>query len=101
MWNFHFNIYLIHIRRERWESIVLLLSIICYEKIGNFLPLLLAYSTSTIYMPYFETQLATKFDKLKIHAGDPDAIAMIPRRMDVNYLDDRTSQDNFQLLNLL
>lgn len=52
-------------------------------------------------MPYFETQLATEFDKLKIHAGDPDAVAVVPGRMDVNYLDNWTNQDNLQLLNLL
>ncbi|XP_027330803.1 translation initiation factor eIF-2B subunit delta-like isoform X3 [Abrus precatorius] len=33
--------------------------------------------------------------------GDPDAVAMVPGRMDVKYLDNWTSQDNLQLLNLL
>ncbi|TKY73240.1 Translation initiation factor eIF-2B subunit delta [Spatholobus suberectus] len=32
--------------------------------------------------------------------GDPDAVAMVPGRVDVNYLDNWTSQDNLQLLNL-
>ncbi|RDX81422.1 Translation initiation factor eIF-2B subunit delta, partial [Mucuna pruriens] len=32
--------------------------------------------------------------------GDPDALAMVPGRMDVNYLDNWTSQANLQLLNL-
>eukprot|EP00256_Glycine_max_P013599 XP_003527132.1 translation initiation factor eIF-2B subunit delta isoform X1 [Glycine max] len=32
--------------------------------------------------------------------GDPDAVAVVPGRMDVNYLDNWTNQDNLQLLNL-
>ncbi|KAK7411261.1 hypothetical protein VNO78_02694 [Psophocarpus tetragonolobus] len=31
---------------------------------------------------------------------DPDAVAIVPGRMDVNYLDNWTSHDNLQLLNL-
>ncbi|KAK7281680.1 hypothetical protein RIF29_09876 [Crotalaria pallida] len=33
--------------------------------------------------------------------GDPDAVAMVPGRMDVNYLNNWTSEDNLQLLNLM
>ncbi|ESW27147.1 hypothetical protein PHAVU_003G177900 [Phaseolus vulgaris] len=33
--------------------------------------------------------------------GDPDAIARVPGRMDVNYLDNWASEDNLRLLNLM
>ncbi|KAK3225612.1 hypothetical protein Dsin_005474 [Dipteronia sinensis] len=33
--------------------------------------------------------------------GDPEAIAKVPGRMDVNYLDDRANKENLQLLNLM
>ncbi|KAJ1392336.1 NagB/RpiA transferase-like [Sesbania bispinosa] len=33
--------------------------------------------------------------------GDPDAVARVPGRMDVNYLDNWTSEDNLRLLNLM
>ncbi|CAK7349790.1 unnamed protein product [Dovyalis caffra] len=33
--------------------------------------------------------------------GDPDAIAKVPGRMDINYLDNVTNKDNLQLLNLM
>ncbi|KAJ7956572.1 Translation initiation factor eIF-2B subunit delta [Quillaja saponaria] len=33
--------------------------------------------------------------------GDPDAIAKVPGRMDVNYLDNWTTKENLQLLNLM
>ncbi|KAK7304201.1 hypothetical protein RJT34_15320 [Clitoria ternatea] len=33
--------------------------------------------------------------------GDPEAVAMVPGRMDVKFLDNWTNQDNLQLLNLL
>ncbi|RDX78054.1 Translation initiation factor eIF-2B subunit delta, partial [Mucuna pruriens] len=33
--------------------------------------------------------------------GDPDAIARVPGRMDVNYLDNWPSEDNLRLLNLM
>ncbi|KAL5748942.1 hypothetical protein ACOSQ2_026239 [Xanthoceras sorbifolium] len=33
--------------------------------------------------------------------GDPEAIANVPGRMDVNYLDDRANKENLQLLNLM
>ncbi|CAJ1944334.1 unnamed protein product [Sphenostylis stenocarpa] len=39
-------------------------------------------------------------DKLQLLAGDPDAIARVPGRMDVNYLDNWASEDNLRLLNL-
>nr|KYP55837.1 Translation initiation factor eIF-2B subunit delta [Cajanus cajan] len=32
--------------------------------------------------------------------GDPGAVAVVPGRMDINYLDNWTSQENLQLLNL-
>jgi len=40
-------------------------------------------------------------DKLQLLAGDPDAIARVPGRMDVNYLDNWASEDNLRLLNLM
>lgn len=33
--------------------------------------------------------------------GDPDAISKVPRRLDVNYLDNWTDNENLQLLNLV
>ncbi|KAK2663571.1 hypothetical protein Ddye_002145 [Dipteronia dyeriana] len=33
--------------------------------------------------------------------GDPEAIAKVPGRKDVNYLDDRANKENLQLLNLM
>lgn len=37
----------------------------------------------------------------KLLAGDPEAVARVPGRMDVSYLDNWTSKDNLQLLNLM
>ncbi|GAU49894.1 hypothetical protein TSUD_281790 [Trifolium subterraneum] len=33
--------------------------------------------------------------------GDPDAVATVPGRMDINYLDNWTNKENLQLLNLM
>jgi translation initiation factor eIF-2B subunit delta len=38
---------------------------------------------------------------LKLHAGDPAAVATVPGRMDINYLDNWTNKENLQLLNLM
>jgi len=51
--------------------------------------------------PYFETPLVIKLTDLKLHTGDPGALATVPGRMDINYLENWTNEENLQLLNLM
>lgn len=39
--------------------------------------------------------------KFKLLIGDTDAIAKVPGRMDVNYLENLAKKENLQLLNLM
>ncbi|KAG5035127.1 hypothetical protein JHK87_010037 [Glycine soja] len=79
--------------------------IILTDKVGTTCVAMVAHAFCVpvlIYCEAYKFHERVQLDSICYNElGDPDAIAMIPRRMDVNYLDDRTSQDNFQLLNLL
>lgn len=42
-----------------------------------------------------------QFYNPQMFTGDPNAIAKVPGRMDVNYLENLASKENLQILNLM
>lgn len=57
----------------------------------------ISFSTDSIC--FFLEAVITRY--LQFAAGDPDAIAKVSGRMDVNYLDNLANKENLQLLNLM